>query len=91
MNIGNVLLWSRFCIDTEYVCSGIGINCLKHRVILRLIACGYEHFYTRNAAEAHVLSNLNGIGAPGSNHLFARADKRAGEVRTLCQRMCISK
>ena len=46
------------------------IHTLEHGVMVGILA-GYGEILlnTGNAAETHVLGNLHGIGAPGSNHL----------------------
>ena len=49
------------------------VHTLQHRVVLGMFVFhGEILFYTRNTAEAHVLSNLNGIRTPRSNHLTTR-------------------
>ena len=82
----------RGVVDVEYIGSGSGIYGLKHRVELRLLALGHrrEHLNTRNAAETHILSNLNGIGAPRRNHFFAGTDESAAEGGTFGQGTSVS-
>ena len=48
------------------------IHTLQHRVVFSLFtAYGIVLLYTQNAVKAHVLSNLDGICTPRSNHLTA--------------------
>ena len=58
-----------FYVYGEYFLIKTFIHALQHRVVVG-IGRSYreELFNTRNAAEAHVLCNLNGICAPRRNH-----------------------
>ena len=52
------------------------IHTLQHGVVGSLFRLhGEVLFYTQNAVKTHVLSNLNGIRTPRSNHFTAWADE----------------
>ena len=57
------------------------VHALQHAVVLSCLAgYGEELLYTRNAAETHVLRDLNGICTPRRNHLTARTDEVSVEL-----------
>ena len=63
------------------------VHALEHAVVRSvLIGHGEELLYTRNAAETHVLRDLNGIRTPRRNHLSARADKVTRQLLGVEQR-----
>ena len=66
-------LW---CVtDGEDVLMEPFIESLEHRVVIgRSIFHGEEFFDTQNAAEIHILCDLNGIRAPRGNHFTAGAN-----------------
>ena len=65
--------------DFEHILIESVINALEHLVISRVVAIhGSELLDSRDSAELHVLSNLNSVCAPRSNHLAPRSDKCAG-------------
>ena len=59
-------------VDSEDSLVKTIIHTLQHRVIISLFAAYREVLlYTQNAVKTHVLSNLDGIRTPRSNHLTA--------------------
>ncbi len=79
--LGNIVdinngLW--FPFDGKYLLIESFIKCLQHRVELRRIGVDREKLLDAgNTANSHVLRDFDRVGAPGSNHLFARTDKIA--------------
>ena len=64
---------SRLDINRKNILVQTLIHTLQHRIVPGMFIFHWEIlFYTRNTAEAHVLSNLNGIRTPRSNHLTTR-------------------
>ena len=70
----------RLYVDGEDVLVEAVVHTLQHGVVRSV---GRSHgevlLYTRNAIEAHVLCDLNGIRTPRSNHLASRSDKESAE------------
>ena len=66
----------RLDINSEYLLVKTLVQALQHGVVV-CIGAGYRKIllYTAYALESHVLGNLNGVGAPGGNHLTARSHK----------------
>ncbi len=59
-------------VDGEDILSDTVVHTLKHRVVLSVLAIHREVLLnTRNAVKTHILSNLNGIRTPRSNHFTA--------------------
>ncbi len=59
-------------VHGEDILSDAVVHTLQHRVVLSVLAVNGEVLLnTRNAVKTHVLSNLNGIRTPGSNHFTA--------------------
>ena len=68
-------------IDTENMLIKPVVHALEHAVVFSILVRYREiFFYTQNAIETHVLSNLNGICAPWGYHFTARAYKKAFEL-----------
>ena len=62
-------------VDGEDVLVQSVVHALQHLVVLGILGSdGVVLFNTQNAAESHVLSNLNGIRRPRSHHFTARSD-----------------
>ena len=65
-------------VDGEHILSDTVVHALEHRIVLCILAINREILLnTRNAVKTHVLSNLNGIRTPRSNHFTAWADIEA--------------
>ena len=65
-------------VHGEHILSDTVVHTLEHRVVLSVFAIYREVLLdTRNAVKTHVLSNLNGIRTPRSNHFTAWADIEA--------------
>ena len=65
-------------IHGEHILSDTVVHTLEHRVVLSVFAIYREVLLdTRNAVKTHVLSYLNGIRTPGSNHFTAWTHKEA--------------
>ena len=74
-------------VDREHVLVEPVVHALQHRVVVGIGRChGEELFNTRNAAEAHVLCNLNGIRAPRRNHFPTWAHKESFQLLCIEQR-----
>ncbi len=88
-DVVDIYNWSRRVLGLESGGAEVVVDTLEHRVV-RGIPFGsdtHKLFDTRNAAETHVLGNLNGIGAPRSNHFFTGAYETAFESLG-CERLC---
>ena len=80
LQIVHVLDGLRLYVDGEDVLCQTVVHALQHGVVLGFL-CGYGEVFlnTLDAAQAHVLGNLDGVGRPGGHHLAARADIMAAE------------
>ena len=68
----------RLMVDGEHILVYSVVHALQHRVVLSVLAFyGEVLLNTRNAVKTHVLSYLNGIRTPGSNHFTAWTHKEA--------------
>ena len=87
LDIVHVFDGLRLVIDGEDRLVEAVVHTLEHAVVLGvLVGDGEELLYTRNAAETHVLRDLNGIRTPRRNHLTARTDKVARQLLGVEQR-----
>ena len=78
LEVIHVLDGFRLVVDGEHLLVDAVVHTLQHRVVVGILAVyGEVLLNTRNAVKTHVLSNLNGIRTPGSNHFTAWADKVA--------------
>ena len=76
--------WLRLKVDGEHRLVQSVIHALQHRVVPGILRFDREElFYTQNAAEIHVLCNLDGIRTPRSYHLATRAYEEAVHAFTL--------
>ena len=81
LKVVNVLDRLRLVVNSEDALVESVVHALQHRVVVGILAAYGEVFlYTRNAVQIHVLCNLNGICAPGCNHLAARAYEISAEA-----------
>ena len=65
-------------VHGEHILTDTVVHTLEHRVVLSVFAIHREVLLdTRNAVKTHVLSNLNGIRTPRSNHFTAWTDIEA--------------
>ena len=84
LQIVNVPDRLRLVVDCEYRLVQTVVHALQHGVVVGFLAAYREVLlYTQNAVKAHVLSNLDGIRTPRSNHLTAWPHIEAR------QRLCI--
>ena len=83
LQIIHILNGLRLDVDSKDVLIQSIIHALQHLVVLGILVCNGEIlFYTQNAAESHVLSNLNGICRPWSHHFAAWSDIKTVECLT---------
>ena len=74
LQIVNVLDRFGLVVHSEHVLVYSLVHTLEHGVVVGISAGHREELlYTRNAAEVHILGNLNGICAPRRNHFTAWA------------------
>ena len=74
-------------VDREHILVEPVVHALQHRVVVGIgRRHGEELFNTRNAAEAHILCNLNGIRAPWRNHFPTRTHEESLQLLCIEQR-----
>ena len=74
-------------IDGEDVLVQSVVHALQHLVVLSILAANREILLDAlNAFQSHVLGDLHGVRAPGSDHLAARTDKET--LQFLCLFYC---
>ena len=72
LQVVHILDGLRLVVYGEDVLAQTVVHALQHGVVFGLLRLhGEVLFYTRNAVKTHVLSNLNGIRTPGSDHFAA--------------------
>ena len=78
LEVIDVLDWFRLVVHGEHILSDTVVHTLEHWIVLSVLAIYREVLLdTRNAVKTHVLSYLNGIRTPRSNHFTAWADIEA--------------
>ena len=78
LEVIDVLDWFRLVVHGEYILSDTVVHTLEHWIVLCVLAIYREVLLdTRNAVKTHVLSYLNGIRTPRSNHFTAWANIEA--------------
>ena len=77
-------------VDGENVLVQTVVHALEHLVVFSIFRADGEVFLnTQNAVKTHVLCNLNGIGAPRSNHLATGTDEVTFQFLVL-EKFCFS-
>ena len=78
IDVGDIFQRLRLAVDEKHVLVEVVVFVLQHRVEAVVVFLdGMEFLDTRNAANAHVLSNFDGVGAPRCYHLAARTEEEA--------------
>ena len=75
-DVGDIFQRLRLAVHKKHVLVEVVVFVLQHRVEAVVVFLdGMEFLDTRNAANAHVLSYFDGVGAPRCYHLAARSEE----------------
>ena len=78
VDVGDIFQRLRLAVDEKHVLVEVVVFVLQHRVEAVVVFLDWmELLNTRNAANAHVLSYFDGVGAPRSDHLAAWSEEEA--------------